>query len=81
MTKVTDGTQISVRYGRPVTVTIDGLASTKWVTATTVEEALGEFGVGGAVKISDLPHVHDRPRRHHASTSPPRAESASPRTA
>ncbi len=52
MTKVTDGTQISVRYGRPVTVTIDGLASTRWVTATTVEEALGEFGVGGAVKIS-----------------------------
>jgi uncharacterized protein YabE (DUF348 family) len=52
MTKVTDGTQISVRYGRPVTVTINGLASTRWVTATTVEEALGEFGVGGAVKIS-----------------------------
>lgn len=52
LTKVTDGTQISVRYGRPVTVTIDGLASTKWVTATTVEEALGEFGIGGAVKVS-----------------------------
>ena len=52
MTKVTDGTEISVRYGRPVTVTIDGTASTRWVTATTVEEALGEFGVGGAVKVS-----------------------------
>ena len=52
MTKVIDGSQISVRYGRPVTVTIDGLASTRWVTATTVEEALGEFGVPAAVKIS-----------------------------
>jgi uncharacterized protein YabE (DUF348 family) len=52
MSKVADGTQISVRYGRPVTVTIDGVASTKWVTATTVEDALAEFGVGGAVKIS-----------------------------
>jgi len=52
VSKVTDGTQISVRYGRPVTVTIDGLASTRWVTATTVEEALSEFGVGGSVRIS-----------------------------
>ncbi|MGV8848265.1 MAG: septal ring lytic transglycosylase RlpA family protein [Propionibacteriaceae bacterium] len=52
MSKVTDGTQISVRYGRPVTVTIDGVASTKWVTATTVDDALAEFGVGGSVRIS-----------------------------
>jgi uncharacterized protein YabE (DUF348 family) len=52
MSKVSDGTQISVRYGRPVTVTLDGVASTKWVTATTVDDALAEFGIGGAVKIS-----------------------------
>lgn len=52
MTKVTDGTQISVRYGRPVTVSMDGLTSTKWVTATTVDEALREFGIGEAAKVT-----------------------------
>ena len=43
--KIANGSQISVRYGRPVTVSIDGKQSTIWTTATTVEEALGLFGV------------------------------------
>ena len=42
---MTGGSEISVRYGRPITVTIDGNQTTMWTTATTVEEALGLFGV------------------------------------
>ena len=49
---VTDGTEISVRYGRPVTVVIDGTEQTRWVTATTVDEALGLFGIRGDVRLS-----------------------------
>ena len=39
-TALTDGTAISVQYGRQVTVTVDGQAQTFWTTATTVEQAL-----------------------------------------
>jgi uncharacterized protein YabE (DUF348 family) len=50
--KVVEGTEISVRYGRPITVTIDGTESTMWTTATTVDEALGLFGIDSGAKIS-----------------------------
>jgi uncharacterized protein YabE (DUF348 family) len=50
--KVTGGSEISVRYGRPITVTIDGKQTTMWTTATTVEEALGLFGIDSGAKIS-----------------------------
>lgn len=50
--KVSDGTEISVRYGRPVTVVLDGQERTQWVTATTVDEALGLFGIRGDVQVS-----------------------------
>ena len=50
--RISDGSQISVRYGRPVTVTIDGQPTTIWTTATTVDEALGLFGVSADVKLS-----------------------------
>ena len=50
--KVTGGSEISVRYGRPITVTIDGKQTTMWSTATTVEEALGLFGIDSGAKIS-----------------------------
>jgi resuscitation-promoting factor RpfB len=46
------GSAISVRYGRPVTVTVDGKASTMWTTATTVDEALGLFGVDKSAAVS-----------------------------
>jgi len=39
-TALTDQTSIAVRYGRPVTVTVDGEPRTFWTTATTVDEAL-----------------------------------------
>ena len=42
--QVEDGTQISVRYGREITLTVDGETTTHWVTATDVASALGQIG-------------------------------------
>jgi len=42
--KVDDGTAISVRYGRPLELEVDGEARTYWVTSTDVESALSEIG-------------------------------------
>ncbi|MGV8848264.1 MAG: septal ring lytic transglycosylase RlpA family protein [Propionibacteriaceae bacterium] len=50
--RIADGSQISVRYGRPVTVTIDGTQTTIWTTATTVDEALALFGVDKSAVVS-----------------------------
>lgn len=50
--KVAKGGEISVRYGRPITVTVDGVQTTMWTTATTVEEALSLFGIDGGATIS-----------------------------
>jgi resuscitation-promoting factor RpfB len=41
---VEEGTLINVRVGRPVELTVDGVTSTHWVTATDVDSALGEIG-------------------------------------
>ncbi len=41
---VSDGSQITVRYARPVKLTVDGKSSTHWVTATTVGSALDQIG-------------------------------------
>ncbi len=41
---VTDGTKISVRFGRPLELNVDGDSSTHWVTATDVGGALDELG-------------------------------------
>ena len=49
---VTRGSEISVRYGRPITVTIDGKQTTMWTTATTVEEALSLFGIDSGATVS-----------------------------
>ena len=43
---VSDGSAISVRYGRPVELTVDGEARTSWVLATDVDTALNELGRG-----------------------------------
>ena len=42
--KVDDGTRISVHFARPFEVSVDGKASTYWVTSTTVSRALDEIG-------------------------------------
>jgi uncharacterized protein YabE (DUF348 family) len=43
--QVTDGQKIVVRYGRKLTVTIDGRTRDYWTTATTVSAALQEVGM------------------------------------
>ena len=50
--KVTRGSEISVRYGRPITVTVDGKQTTMWTTATTVDEALSMFGIDSGATVS-----------------------------
>lgn len=50
---VVDGSRINVRYGRPLTLTVDGEEQTHWVTATDVDDALGEIGASyGAARLS-----------------------------
>ncbi len=44
-TKVSDGLEISVKYGRPVTLTIDGKTTTRWTTATSLDQALAQFAL------------------------------------
>ena len=42
--QVEDGTKISVRFGRPLELSVDGKTQTHWVTSTDVASALGEIG-------------------------------------
>lgn len=42
---VTDGDHISVRYGRKLTVAVDGVTKEYWTTATTVDAALADLGI------------------------------------
>ncbi len=53
--KLTDGTQISIQYGREVTVQVDGKPTTFWTTARTVGGALDGLDVkldGAAISTS-----------------------------
>lgn len=42
--KIEDGSKISVRFARPLELSVDGKKHTYWVTATTVSRALDELG-------------------------------------
>jgi len=42
--RVEAGDRIAVRFSRPVELTVDGVTSTHWVTATDVEGALAQIG-------------------------------------
>ncbi|HSF97358.1 MAG TPA: ubiquitin-like domain-containing protein [Ornithinibacter sp.] len=44
-TEVSDGDRISVRYGRLLTVTVDGETKEYWTTATTVDSALDDLNI------------------------------------
>jgi uncharacterized protein YabE (DUF348 family) len=44
-TAVNDGTRIAVKFGRPLTVNVDGERSHHWVTATSVTSALQQIGL------------------------------------
>jgi resuscitation-promoting factor RpfB len=50
-----DGTEVVIRRGRPLTLTVDGKTKTIWVTATSVAEALDQLGMrkGGMVLSAD----------------------------
>ncbi|MGH3367828.1 MAG: transglycosylase family protein [Nocardioidaceae bacterium] len=41
---VADGSRIAVRFGRELALQVDGEKDTYWVTATSVNEALGQLG-------------------------------------
>ena len=50
-----DGTEISVRYARPLTVTVDGETSKHWVTALDVDAAMRQLNIrdrGSDVSVS-----------------------------
>ncbi|MEV7432209.1 ubiquitin-like domain-containing protein [Streptomyces griseoviridis] len=47
-TALTSGDEVSVRYGRPVGLTLDGRRQEVWTTAHTVHEALEQLGVRAA---------------------------------
>ena len=42
---VHDGTRISVRFSRPLDVSVDGVKQTYWTTATRVSTALDQLGI------------------------------------
>jgi resuscitation-promoting factor RpfB len=42
--EVAEGSRISVRFGRPLELSVDGNETTHWVTSTDVAAALGEIG-------------------------------------
>jgi len=44
-TRVGDGEKVVVRYGRLLTVTVDGKTTAYWTTSTTVAGALSELGI------------------------------------
>ena len=43
-TPVEDGSEITVRFARPLTLSVDGQEKTYWVTSSTVSAALSEIG-------------------------------------
>jgi len=45
---IADGQTVVVRYGRLLSVTVDGVRKSYWTTATTVQAALDEIGVRDA---------------------------------
>ncbi|MGF1664089.1 MAG: ubiquitin-like domain-containing protein, partial [Kineosporiaceae bacterium] len=52
---VADGGTVTVRYGRPFTVAVDGEERTYWTTGLTVEEAIAALGLrfeGAALSVS-----------------------------
>jgi uncharacterized protein YabE (DUF348 family) len=51
--KVSDGTEVAVKFGRPLDLSVDGEDSRYWVTATDVATALDQIGLRfGAADLS-----------------------------
>ncbi|UYQ66522.1 resuscitation-promoting factor [Streptomyces peucetius] len=56
------GDEITVRYGRPLTLTLDGRRIRVWTTARTVEGALREYGVRAEGAYLSVPRSTPIPR-------------------
>ena len=77
-----DGDTVVVRYGRKLTVTVDGKTTEYWTTATTVDAALAELGIrADARRAVGVPLPAARPFRPGARPSPPPRTSRSTSTA
>ncbi len=59
---VQDGSQITVRFSRPVELTVDGETETHWVTATSVQGALTQIGNTFGRSLLSLNRSLDVPR-------------------
>nr|WP_244291214.1 resuscitation-promoting factor [Streptomyces subrutilus] len=57
-----DGEQVVVRYGRPLSLTLDGLQRQVWTTARTVEGALRQFGIRAEGAYLSAPRTAPVPR-------------------
>lgn len=72
--EISDGDRVSVRYGRKLTVTQDGVTKDYWTTATTVDAALRDIGIraDGAVLTASRSQPLGRDGLDLAVTSPKR---------
>lgn len=61
-----DGDEITVRHGRPMTLTLDGVQRRVWTTAGSVDGALRQLGVRAEGRTSPSP----APPRSAAPGSP-----------
>lgn len=59
---VEEGTEITVRYSRPIALTVDGETETHWVTATSVQGALTQIGTTFGRSLLSLNRSLDVPR-------------------
>jgi resuscitation-promoting factor RpfB len=71
-TEVSEGDRISVRYGRLLTVTVDGETKEYWTTATTVDGALDDLNIraDGAVLTASRSQSLGRDGLTFAVTTP-----------
>ncbi len=71
-TEINDGDHISVRYGRKLTVTVDGATNEYWTTATTVDAALKDLDIRaeGAVLTASRSQPLGRQGLDFAVTTP-----------
>ena len=59
---VSEGSEITVRYSRPIELTVDGETETHWVTATSVQGALSQIGTTFGRSLLSLNRGLDVPR-------------------
>lgn len=50
-TAIADGTQVTIRVGKPLTLTIDGKTVTRWTTATSLDQALAQLDLDDAKNL------------------------------